>query len=375
MNTGQKTGKGPNSGLSNLIDEQTLLPRWEAIHATQWWKDMALCMQEPEFHAEGDVATHTTMVVDALHALEEFQVLDVHAKKILTVSALLHDIAKPICTVVENGRISSPRHAKVGEGVARELLWDVTLETREQIASLVRLHGLPLWVMEKSNPYSAAIGASLRMSNHWLYLLAKADVLGRICADQEELLERVEMFRAFCIEQKCYWSAYEFENEHSKFHYFSMQCEFPSQLYDNTQFTVELLSGIAGSGKDTYLRNNDKPVISLDALRLEMKVSHNDSRGQGLVINKAYDLAKKYAAAKQSFVWNSTNLTSDMRSKLIRTLSVYNPRFEITYIETSMANIFQRRKGEIPKASLEKMIRILDMPLPSEAHSVKYLRN
>ena len=63
----------------------------------------------------------------------------------------------------------------------------------------------------------------------------------------------------------------------------------------------------------------------MDDLRKEMKVSHGDKTGQGRVVQQAYELAKKYAAAKQCFVWNSTNLTSDMRSKLINKLSVYNP--------------------------------------------------
>ena len=45
-------------------------------------------------------------------------------------------------------------------------------------------------------------------------------------------------------------------------------------LYDDTRFTIELLSGIAVSGKDTYLQKNERPVMSLDALRTELKVKH-----------------------------------------------------------------------------------------------------
>ena len=45
------------------------------------------------------------------------------------------------------------------------------------------------------------------------------------------------------------------------------------------------------------------------------------------------------------------------------------------YLETSLNNIFQRRKEDIPYAHLERMIRLLDMPLPTEAHEVAYLRN
>lgn len=146
------------------------------------------------------------------------------------------------------------------------------------------------------------------------------------------------------------------------------------ELYDDTKFTVELLSGIAGSGKDFYLKNNRLPVVSLDDLRREMGVRHGDSLGQGHVIQRAQELAKRYAAARQSFVWNATNLTTDMRSKIINMLSVYNPYFKITYLESSIGNIFARRKEDIPRAALGKMIRVLDMPLATEGHEVGWVR-
>jgi predicted kinase len=134
------------------------------------------------------------------------------------------------------------------------------------------------------------------------------------------------------------------------------------------------MSGIAGSGKDTFLQKNKLPVISLDYFRQEMKISHGDKQGQGRMVQRAYELAKKYAAAKQSFIWNNTNLTADMRSKLINKLAVYNPFFKIIYIETSIENIFARRGEDIPLHKLEKMIQILDMSLLEEVHEVEYIR-
>jgi len=114
------------------------------------------------------------------------------------------------------------------------------------------------------------------------------------------------------------------------------------------------------------LLHNQLPIVSLDDLRREMGVAHSDSTGQGHVIQRAQELAKRYAAAQQSFVWNATNLTADLRSKIIGLLSVYNPFFKITYLETSRENVFTRRKEDIPRAALEKMFRILDMPLAVE---------
>lgn len=373
MNTGQKTGSAPNYGLSGLLKDNK--PDWDALRRGDWFQLLHECPQEPDYHAEGNVGIHTEMVVEAMLGLPEYGDLDKPEQQILLASALLHDMAKPACTVIENERISSPRHAAVGEKMARELLWDVDFELREQICSLVRLHGLPLWALEKPNPWSAVIGASLRCSNRLVYLLAKADVLGRICADKADLLERVEYFKEFCIENQCFENAYPFVNAHSKFRYFFTDARYPAELYDDTAFQIQIMSGMPGSGKDTFLKNNLLPVVSLDNLRREMGVAHGDSKGQGHVVQAAYSLAKKYCAARQSFVWNSTNLTSELRSKLINTLAVYNPSFQIVYVETSRHNIFQRRREDIPYAHLERMIRLLDLPLPTEAHTVLYHRN
>jgi hypothetical protein len=167
---------------------------------------------------------------------------------------------------------------------------------------LVRLHGLPLWAMEKPNPNSAVIAASLRVKNEWIYILAKADVLGRICNDQAELLERLSYFKELCIENQCFTNEKIFLNEHSRFKFFQNQDEFPQHIFDDTKFKVILLSGIAGSGKDTYAAQLDLPIVSLDDIRQKMKIKPDDKDGQGKVIQEAYLQAKQYAAKKQNCV-------------------------------------------------------------------------
>ncbi|MBL7828936.1 MAG: ATP-binding protein, partial [Saprospiraceae bacterium] len=133
--------------------------------------------------------------------------------------------------------------------------------------------------------------------------------------------------------------------------------------------------GLPGSGKDTIAEKLDMPVVSLDQIRQNLGIKHDDKNGQGSVAQAAYKQAKTFGAKKQSFVWNSTNLTTDMRNRLIHALSVYNPRFRIVYVETSMANIEHRRAENIPMDRLRALQNKLDMPLPEEAHVVEYGRN
>jgi len=355
-----------------MINKQV---NWGAIDQFEWVPPMKACPQDAIWHAEGDVYTHTKMVVEALLTLPEFLLLSPSEQYILFLSALLHDVAKPQCTVEEDGRILAPKHAKVGEKVARELLWDADLTIREQVCSLVRHHGLPLWSLQKPNPNRAVIESSLRVNNAWLYMLAKADILGRICPDQEELLERIEFFKELCLENECFHQPKKFYNTHSRFRFFFTHAEYPSTLYDDTQFEVIIMSGIAGSGKDTWLKGNVLPVVSLDDIRRAWKVKRGDKKGQGQVIQEAYKRAKSYCIQKQSFIWNSTNLTKDMRGKLINTLSVYNPCFRIVYVEAPLQTLIARRKGEIPASAIRKMSRILDFPQVYEVHEIEYHKN
>ena len=131
---------------------------WDALLVQYpWLHDLADTPQDPHYHAEGDVLTHTRMVADALVALPAWQALAPSTRAVLFTAALLHDIAKPICTEIDGqGHIRSPRHARRGEQLARTLLWrdaarygDIAFPYREQVATLIRHHGLPLWFLDK----------------------------------------------------------------------------------------------------------------------------------------------------------------------------------------------------------------------------------
>lgn len=375
MSTGLEIGNELPFGMKNLWSENGTA-NWHIIEQQDWFMDLQNCPQDPNFHAEGNVAIHTRMVLDALLGLEEYQVLGAYDRQILKWSALLHDIGKPKCTITdEEGYIRAPKHAAIGEKMARKMLWDMDLKSREAICSLIRLHGLPIWCLDKNNPYAAVASASLRLVNKHLYLLSKADVLGRKSVNQDDFLERVELYKDFCIEQECWEEAKSFHNTHSQFKFFHKQSHYPAVIYDDTAFEIILLSGIPGSGKDTYAKTLKLPIISLDDIRAEFDIKVTDKKAQGKVAQIAYKRAKEYAAKKKSFVWNSTNLTHELRTRIVNTLSVYNPRFKLVYIETSKANIWSRRRATIPVRKLEKMMDKMEIPLPSEVHSIEYIRN
>ena len=61
----------------------------------------------------------------------------------------------------------------------------------------------------------------MEINTQWLALLARADMLGRICNDQEEMLYRVDCFEEFCKEHQCWGNARAFVSAEAKMHYFA----------------------------------------------------------------------------------------------------------------------------------------------------------
>ncbi|GAB3712234.1 AAA family ATPase [Spirosoma flavus] len=364
---------------------------WQLTKRTDWpdllrqfdfVRDMVGVPQDPIHHAEGDVATHTRMVLDALTSLPGYQALSPDEQAILWAAALLHDVEKRSTTVLEDdGRITSRGHAKKGEHTARLLLYD-TIPTpffqREAVAKLVRHHGLPLWVFEKENPRQTLLKASLEVNTSWLALLARADVLGRICHDQAELLYRIDLFEEFCREQNCYGKPYPFASDLTRFQYFrrdDVAPDFP--LFDETKTTVVLMIGLPGVGKDFHILANyrDWPVVSLDGYRRQLGIDPTDRRGTGRVVQMAKEQARAYLRNQQSFVWNATNISRNLRAQLIDLFVTYRARVKLVYVEVPNARRAEQnanRKYPVPEPAVSRMLEKLDVPALWEAHEVVY---
>lgn len=359
---------------------------WDALAARfTWLGALAGTPQDAAFHAEGDVLTHTRMVAEALARLDAWRALPAEERSALFAAALLHDIAKPACTrIAPDGRVTSPGHARAGALRSRELLLTRAclnatppFAAREQIAQLVRHHGLPLWFLEKPDPERAVIAASQSVRMDHVALLAEADVRGRVCADQAELLARIALFRDFCAETQCLSGPRAFANDQSRFRYFRTPHATPDYVaWDETTFEVILLSGLPGAGKDTWARQQRPhlPVISLDAIRQELHVLPTEP--QGAVIHLARDRARALLRRGEPFIWNATNLTRALRSSLIDLFASYHARIRIVYLDADFETLLQRndtREAAVPVAVLRRMARKLEVPDLTEAHQVEWV--
>jgi putative nucleotidyltransferase with HDIG domain len=353
---------------------------WQDLQVFSWIRDMKDVPQSPVHHAEGNVDIHTQMVLKELLNLSEYQELPMQQQEILWAAALLHDVEKRSCTKIdEEGKIVSPNHAKKGAMTTRQILYreiETPFEIREMIVGLVRYHGLPLWVFEKPDPVKAVILASLEVDTNLLAILAKADILGRICEDANEMLYRIEIFKELCIEHACFGKQKKFTSNLSRFKYFQKMDQQPTfDAFDDTKTEVIVLSGIAGSGKDYYLKTTypHHKVVSLDDLRRSKKIDYNDSKGNGRVIQEAKEMAKECMRKQISFVWNATNITRQMREQLIDLCLVYSAKITIVYLEVPYRKLLQQnsnREHPIPAIAIERMINKLEIPQVWEAHEV-----
>lgn len=371
----------PSWSFPHCPSNGNLSINWSVLESEfDWLRRLGDCPQDPRYHAEGDVLTHTKLVTEALVSFPEWQNLPATERSLLFATALLHDVAKPAATVLEaDGAISSKGHVLQGAKVAQEVLWDLQtpLAIREAIVSLVKYGSLPLWFWDKPNPEKSVIKTSQIVRCDLLALFAKADVLGRICSDRDSLLDRIDFFREFCLENDCFEQPRAFPSDRTRFNYFQKENYNPDYIpYDDTRLDVTLMSGLPGSGKDTWIKSNlpDLPVISLDELRHEMNISPDEE--QGLVVNKAKAIAKDYLRNGQSFVWNATNLSRQLRGGLIRLFSGYQARIRIVYLESDWEELLQRNKNrtaKVPEKVLYKMRNRLEVPSIVEAHQVEWL--
>jgi tRNA nucleotidyltransferase (CCA-adding enzyme) len=168
---------------------------------------LATCPQDPEWHPEGDVWTHTLMVVD--QARQRIGDLERGPAVAIMVAALCHDIAKPQTTAMIDGRWRSPGHEEAGVEPSTRVLDTLNLhsldgfDVRYAVLGLVAQHLKPSAFFKAPKPVSD--GAFRRLAHkvdlELLVRLAKADCHGRggafDCSAMDWFLERA---RALGIE-------------------------------------------------------------------------------------------------------------------------------------------------------------------------------
>ncbi|HYM25961.1 MAG TPA: hypothetical protein VEU08_22245 [Vicinamibacterales bacterium] len=168
------------------------------------------CVQEPEWHPEGDVWVHTLQVidrartrVDALHRPQRLAVM---------LGAVCHDFGKPATTAFIDGRIRSMDHEERGVDPASAFLDRLNVfsfdgyDVRRQVLGMVAQHLKPgAWHKVRDEVGDGAFRRlAQKVDLELLALVAKSDCEGRApgrfdCSAMDWFLERA---RALGVEHR-----------------------------------------------------------------------------------------------------------------------------------------------------------------------------
>ena len=302
-----------------------------------------------KYHLEDDCYTHTKMVVDEMKKIIEDEKYKPYNEneEVLMLSAIFHDIGKPYtATILED------RQRKIFQGhdyMSALLFLDyakqLNPDNKELIAKLVFYHLL--------------VGQDREAMKYFdfyplLELLLLADQRGRITAEPQQIIEPT------------------FETK-----------PLPPLQKDKDLF---LLFGLPGSGKSTFVNENDFDyVVSRDALIEEYaekegltymeayRVIHNN---QSLVdeLEKRFNQMLKEARRHRAVAVDMMNLTKKGRRKIIsgfrRTHNIHTIIFLAPFSEIVKRN--RQRKGKDLSFKLINLVRKTTVPSFSEGISRIY---
>ena len=377
----------------NLLDQICPQPPgfdidWSALARVLDRDALAATPQGPEYHAEGDVWTHTGMVCEALVALPAWRALPAAARAIVFAGAALHDIGKAASTRVEpDGRITSRGHSGRGEAMARTLLWraGVPFGAREHVCALIRHHQVPFFLVESDEPVARQKLARLSTTTvcRWLALVAEADARGRRCrdpADLQRIVNNTALFGEMAAEAGVLDGAWRFPSDHTRFVY--LRSDAPERrapdvtAHDDTRCEVIVMSGLPGAGKDAWLaaRRPAPTVVALDDIRDQLDL--DPGAGGSAVIAAARERARELLRRAEPFAWNATNVSRHLRASLVDFLTSYPARVHLVYLEVNAAAQEQRNRARarvVPAAAIERMLARWAPPSPAEAHRVTHL--
>lgn len=194
-------GENPSKGL-------------EVLENTNWisaFPELAALVnvpQNPKWHPEGDVWTHTKLTCNAAAKIAHEMELSNDEKVVLMFAALCHDFGKPATTILnDKNNWSSPQHAEHGAALTCDFLNRMRAPHNiiEQVTTLVREHMAHMALPSSTDPNEKQVrrlAVRLAPSNIRMWCaLCRADAKGCLARGTridswEEVAEKLEVREA-----------------------------------------------------------------------------------------------------------------------------------------------------------------------------------
>jgi tRNA nucleotidyltransferase (CCA-adding enzyme) len=194
----------PSIGFRLALDLGIVERLFPELHA------LVGCVQEPEWHPEGDVWVHTLQVID--QARTRIDDLPRPKQLAMMLGAVCHDFGKPATTAFLDGRIRSIDHEEQGVAPAARFLDRLNVhsfdgyDVRREVLGMTAQHLKPgMWFKVKEEVGDGAFRRlAQKVDLELLARLAKSDCLGREpgrfnCEAMDWFLERA---RALGVEHQ-----------------------------------------------------------------------------------------------------------------------------------------------------------------------------
>jgi predicted kinase len=347
---------------------------------------MRTCVQDPVHHAEGDVWTHVNMIFDVLDS-DALQSDD----RALRLTALYHDVAKPATRLVEydeaQGRevVRHPNHTRLGAAMAWYDLWlaEEPLNIRLAVYNLCRWHQRVFHIWKTDDMVRAVLSYASIADWPQLIQFARADNAGRICANPKQASDNLELLAMLMDDPtwipggRAVNDGWFFQTDHDRMFYFEKENRSPWYRAQEPEGSrVIILSGLPGVGKDTHAKTRLEgvPMVSLDAIREQLKVDPTDNQGQ--VIQAAFEQARVYLRDQKPFIWNAQCVTRLARDKIIRLCRNYDAHVSIHAFDRPLPVIVEQMRQRTRKVPLPVVLSAAkkwEPPSLLEAHVLEWV--
>ncbi len=369
--------------------------------------------QDTEWHSEGNVGVHTSLVLQEIYQLLENEAnhLQEWQKFALIIASVLHDIGKPLVTrESEQGdkvRILARHHEEQGCSYLAYKIMELGLTNKvvHTILSLVGLHHMPKLLTIKQSTAEAYFKLARQIDVELLYFLAKADMQGRFCKDKAEQVAYIEFFKLYCQDYGLWrkndpyeeWAFFlenrflkddrirkdyilshaimDFETSAIK-SYHEAQCR--PYCYRTSFPELVIMCGPSGSGKSHWLKKHlpSYKIISLDDFREQFCHDSSDQSKNRELIAKAKDILKEHLRNGEKIVWDATNLRKDFREMLFNLGALYHALVTLVVFHMSPEEVFQgnnKRNTKIPQDILHQQFLSFEWPSITETHRILFI--
>lgn len=369
--------------------------------------------QDPEWHAEGDVETHTRMCLDDYENLSESLSIGPWQDTILRTALTLHDIGKAITTRAETidgrERIISPRHANRGRDYVFKRIHqldDLNWDERWLILSLVGHHHDWKPLIEEDRPSSEWMKLACQVPLGFLSILERADIQGRESNSKQAYLDLIHLFdldiedrglrehpTAFVrdwrgrISEAC-CDLGPLTTKHvlarSLFDRFADRVYGPegaisrSYQYRDDFPHLVVLCGPSGTGKSSYVANEYPSYerVSLDRIRQDITGDMRDHSQEGRVRQESKRRLKEHLRSNRDVVWDATNLRKDFRDVPLGLGDDYGAMttLDVFWVHKEIASSRNQSKNRpVPDHVIDQQYEQWQIPYADEAHEVRFL--